>query len=319
MPEHPLKIFAGSSHLELANGIARELGTEVESLKLEHFADNSIDVQLRGSVRGCDTYVIQTCTDNLNEEYMELFIIIDALRQNFAEKIHVVMPHFGYARADSMSEHENRKPLSARLMAHLMATAGANHAMFFNLHARQIQSFFPWPVDNLYATRLLIEDMRRQSEDLRNTVLVAPDAGATKATEYYAKKLGVNVAHINKSRPSNNVSEVTSVVGDVEGKKCILVDDMCDTAGTVVNAKKALVEMGADPRVRFYATHPVLSAPATSRLREAGFEECVFTDTIPIPEQKKFPGLRQISVAPILAKVIKSVHASARSVSENIY
>lgn len=156
MTEHPLKILAGSSHPELAHDIAKELSVEVEPMKLGRFADNSIDVTLTRSVRGCDTFVIQTCTDRPNEDLMELFIIMDALRHSFAEKIHAVIPHLGYARADSMSEHESRKPLSAKLVAQLLNTAGASHAMMFNLHARQIQGFFPWPVDNLYATNLLV-------------------------------------------------------------------------------------------------------------------------------------------------------------------
>ncbi len=314
MTEHPLKILAGSSHPELAHDIARELSVEVEPIKLGRFADNSIDVTLTRSVRGCDTFVIQTCTDRPNEDLMELFIIMDALRHSFAEKIHAVIPHLGYARADSMSEHESRKPLSARLVAQLLNTAGASHAMMFNLHARQIQGFFPWPVDNLYATNLLVNDIL--AKEIPDLVLVAPDSGAAKATEYVARKMGVPMAIVNKMRPSANVSEVTSVVGEVDGKTCVIFDDMIDTAGTVVNAKKALLDRGANPDVYLYATHPVLSPPATERLTMAGFREVVVTNTIPIPEEKRFPGLRQASVAPILAKVISSVHASARSVSE---
>lgn len=316
MTEHPLKIFSGSSHPELAAEIAKELDTEVEPMKLGRFADNSTNVQLTRSVRGYDAYVVQTCTDKPNEDLMEMFIIMDALRHSFAAKIHAVIPYLAYARADSMSEHESRKPLSAKLVAQMLNTAGASHAMMFNLHARQIQGFFPWPVDNLYATRLLVQDM--QAKELPDLTLVAPDSGAAKATEYVSRLMGVPMAIINKMRPTDNVSEVTSVVGDVRGRTCVLFDDMIDTAGTAVNAKKALIDRGANPNVYFYATHPVLSPPAIERLVQADFREVVVTNTIPIPEAKRFPGLRQASVGPILAKVIRSVHSPACSVSENL-
>lgn len=309
---YPLKILSGSSHPKLAEDVAHLLGTEVEPMKLVRFADGSIDVQLLDSVRDCDAYVLQTCTHNLNEELMELFIILDALRQSFAKRIHAVIPHFGYARADSMSEHEARKPLSARLVAQMLQTAGAGHAMVFNMHSRQGQGFFPWPTDNLYATDLLVNDLK--SKNLPNLTLVAPDVGAAKATEFVAKKMDVPMAVINKTRPANNVSEVTSVVGDVNGRTCVIFDDMMDTAGTAVNGKKALLERGANPDVYFYGTHAVLSPPATDRLKQAAFKEVVLTDTIPVPEKKQFPGLRQLSVAPILSKVIRSVHGPARSV-----
>lgn len=297
--------------------VADDLGVELDPIDLGKFADGSIDVQIKKTVRGCDAFVLQTCRGGtIDTDLMELFIICDALRHSFAERIHAIIPHMGYARADSMTEYEQRKPLTAKLVAQFLGAAGATHAMAFNLHSRQIQGFFPWPMDNLYATKLLIEDIKRQK--LRDVVLVAPDAGAAKTTEYTAKKIGVDIAHINKVRPRANVCSVTSVVGEVKGRTCIILDDMIDTAGTVCAARDALLKEGANPDVRLYATHPILSDPAAERLSQAGFEEVVVTNTIPIKEKNRFPGLRVISVAPIIASAIRSIHEGACSVTDNL-
>lgn len=303
-PYSEMKLVSGSSHPELAEEIARELGCELTPMQIERFASNEIYAKPLETVRGDDIFVIQTCTQNVNENLMELFIILDSLKRSFAGKIHVVMPHYGYARQDRVAS--TREPISAKLVADLISTAGADHMITMKLHSDQAQGFFDFSVDNLNSQKLFYEYFAKK--DLKNFVVVSPDAGGAKDAMKMADALGVPLAIIHKSRPRKNESEVTHVVGEVEGKKCLLFDDMVDTAGSVCNARNALLEYGADDEMYLAATHAVFSGPAVERLSNAGFTEVVVTNSIPMTEERKFKGLVELSVAPILAKIIRSVH-----------
>lgn len=302
----PLKIFSGSSHPQLAQEIAKFLHTPLSSMDLKRFASNEVYAKPDQSVRGCDVFVVQTCTSRVNEDYMELFIMLDALKRSFAHNIHVIIPHYGYARQDRVATP--REPISAKLIADLISAAGAQHVVTINLHSDQEQGFFNFPVDNLTASKLFVDYFKKKK--VKDLVVVAPDASAAKMAKRFADQLGADLAIIHKVRPEHNVAEVMHVVGDVVDKTCIIYDDMVDTAGTVIAGKEALLKKGAKDEIYLIATHPVFSPPAVDRLRAAKFKEVVVTNTIPLPPEKMFPGLHVLSVAPLLAKVIKNVHES---------
>ena len=306
----PLKLFAGSSHPELAQEIARQLHTKLSDMTITRFACNEIYARPEMTVRGSDVFVIQTCTGRVNEDLMELFIILDALKRSFAGRIHVVLPHYGYARQDRVAAP--REPISAKLVANLLSSAGADHVITVTLHSDQEQGFFDFPVDNLNAVKLFADYFKRKK--LQDLVVVAPDTGATKAAKRFADELGADLAILHKVRPAHNVSVVTQVVGDVTDKTCLIYDDMIDTGGTVIAGREALLKKGAKEDVYLAATHAVFSAPASDRLRAAKFKEIVVTNTIPLPKEKIFEGLTVLSIAPLLAKTIKNVHES-KSVS----
>lgn len=306
----PLKIFSGSSHPQLAEAIAHNLHMKLSEMQLKRFACNEIYAKPVESVRGCDVYIVQTATASVNEDLMELFIMIDALKRSFAERIHVILPHYGYARQDRVATP--REPISAKLVANLISAAGANHVITINLHSDQEQGFFDFPVDNLTAVRLFVDYF--QKKKLKDLVVVAPDAGAAKVAKRFADRIGAELAIIHKVRPEHNVAEVMHVVGDVADKTCLIYDDLIDTAGTVIAGKEALLKKGAKDEIYLVATHAVFSHPAVERLRGAKFKEVLVTDTIPLSPEKMFPGLSVLSVAPLLAKTIKNVHES-RSVS----
>jgi ribose-phosphate pyrophosphokinase len=310
MQQMPLKIFTGSSHPELAHEVAKNLHVKVDEMTLTRFACNEIYVRPEQTVRGSDAYVIQTCTSRVNEDFMELFIILDSLKRSFAGRVHVVMPHFGYARQDRVATP--REPISAKLMAKLIGAAGADHVITMNLHSDQEQGFFDFPVDNLSAKKLFVEYFAKKK--LKNIVVVAPDTGAAKTAKRFADAIGGELAIIHKVRTAHNVSEVSHVIGDVADKTCIIYDDLIDTAGTVVNAKEALLRKGANDDVYLVATHPVFSDPAVSRLRAAKFQEVIVVNTIPLSAEKQFEGLKVLSAAPLLAKTISNIH-NAKSVS----
>lgn len=310
MAHHSLKLFSGTSHPELAKEVARVLRTKVEDVTIKRFPSNEIYVKPEQTIRNSDTFIIQTCTSNVNEDLMELFIIIDSLKRSFAGKIHVVMPHYGYARQDRVAEP--REPISAKLVADLISAAGADHVITMNLHSDQEQGFFDFPVDNLSANNLFVEYFKKKR--LRDLVIVAPDTGAAKAAKRFADKLGADLAILHKQRPAHSVSEVTQVVGDVMDKTCLIFDDLIDTAGTVVTGKEALVKRGANPDVYLAATHPVFSPPAVKRLKAANFKEVVVTNSIPLPDEKRFPELKVLSIGSLLAKTIQCVH-KGKSVS----
>lgn len=304
MAQNALKIFSGSSHPALAEQIAKALRIRVEPMTLTRFACNEIYARPEESLRGADVFVIQTCTSRVNEDLMELFIILDALKRSFANRIHVVIPHYGYARQDRVATP--REPISAKLVAKLISAAGAHHVMTINLHSDQEQGFFDFPVDNLSTNRLFAEYFKKKR--FKDLVVVAPDTGAAKAAKRFADLMDAELAILHKVRPAHNVSEVSQVIGDVENKTCLIFDDLVDTAGTVINGKEALVKRGAKPDIYLAATHAIFSPPAVKRLTMAQFKEVVITDTIPLPKEKNFPGLKVLSVAQLLAKTINNVH-----------
>ena len=315
MPQSKYKIFAGSSHPKLAEAIAKELKVPLGKIKLTTFACGEKYVVLEETVRGQEVFIVQTCRDQLvNEDYMELFLMCDAMVRSFASKVHVILPHFGYARQDKV--HLPREPISAKLMADLLVASGADHVVTLQLHADQSQGFFDVPVDNLNVHKVFAHYFKEKN--LKGIVVVSPDAGGAKNAKKFADDLGAPIAILHKSRPAHNVSQITHVVGDVKDKTCVIYDDMIDTAGSVVNAKSALLKHGAKKDVYLCATHAIFSGPAVQKLKQAAFKEVVVTNSIPLPKAKQFKGLKPISIAPLLAGVIESV-IGQKSVSSLFY
>lgn len=305
-----LSIFAGTSHPDFAQDVVKELGCDLSKILIQRFASNDIYVRLEETVRGKDAFVIQTATQNLNEDYMELFLICDALKRSFANKVTVVMPFYGYSRQDRVALP--RETVSAKLMADLLVTSGADHVITVDLHSAQIQGFFDVPVDNIDPSKLFVTYFK-DTLDMKDAVIVSPDVGGAKSAKRFADLLGLPLAILNKQRKKHNVSEVTHVIGEVEGKRCIIYDDMVDTAGSVCNAKEALVKNGALDEVYLAVTHPVLSKDAVKKLDEAGFKEVVVTDSLPLPT-KAPKNVKVLSLAPMMAEIIRRVEAG-RSVS----
>lgn len=304
MLEPKIKLFAGTSHPELAAAISKLLKVPLTPIDLRRFASNEIYSKPGETVRNADVFVIQTGTQNVNEDLMELFIMLDSFKRSFAWKAHVVMPYFPYARQDRVAEP--REPISAKLMADLVSKAGADHVITFTLHSDQEQGFFDFPVDNLTARRLFADYFKKKN--LKDLTVVAPDVGSAKEAQRLAKLLNADLAILNKIRSAHNVSEVTHLVGNVAGRTCLLYDDLVDTAGSVANGAAILRKHRANKDIYLAATHPVLSLDANKKLRKARFKEIVFTDTIPIPKEKRLPNIKIISVAPLLASVIQNVH-----------
>ncbi|MFH0834605.1 MAG: ribose-phosphate diphosphokinase [Patescibacteria group bacterium] len=266
-------------------------------------------VQIGESVRGCNCFVISSATQNVDEDLMELFLIIDALKRSLAKYIHVVIPHFGYARQDKITD--SREPISAKLVANLIECAGAKHIITLDLHSDQTQAFFEKPVDNLTAKKLFLDYFEKKH--LKNLVVVSPDSGGAKNADKLAKLLGASLAILHKLRPAHNRAEIQKVVGEVAGKTAILFDDLVDTAGSVAAAAEALRENGAT-KVFLAATHAVLSGDALAKLATAKFEEIIFTDSIS-QNFGKLKNVKILSIADLLAKTIRGVHES-RSVSK---
>lgn len=315
MAANKFTLFVGSSHKELAKAVAKEVHQDLGKLTLSTFSCGEKYVKLDETVRGKDVFILQTCRDQwVNEDYMELFLMIDAARLSFANKVHVIIPSFGYARQDKV--HLPREPISAKLMADLVVKAGADHVITFALHADQAQAFFDVPVDNINVHKLFADYFKKKN--LKDMVVVSPDAGGAKNAKKMADDLGVPIAILHKTRPEHNEAVTTHVVGEVKGKTCIIYDDMIDTAGSVVAAHKALLENGAKKDIYLAATHAIFSGPAKKRFDKAGFKEVIVTDTLPIEKEKKFTGLKQISVAPLLAGIITSV-TNQQSVSKLFY
>jgi len=311
MSSNPIKIFSGTSHPELAKEIAKFLKVPVSEMLVSRFACGEIYAKPVQTVRGMDVYLVQTASARVNEDLMELFIMIDALKRSFAGRIHVVMPNYAYARQDRVASP--REPISAKLVADLISAAGADHVIAIKLHTDQEQGFFNFPVDNLNPNKLFADYFAKKK--IKNPVVVSPDAGGAKEAKKFADMIGANLAIIHKSRPAHNKSEVTHVVGEVEGRTCIMYDDMIDTAGSVTAGIAALRKMGAGKDIYLAATHPVFSDPAAERLSKAGFKEVVVSNSIPVPKAKQFKGLTILSVAPLLAKVIRNIH-EAKSITE---
>ncbi|SDQ67656.1 ribose-phosphate diphosphokinase [Quadrisphaera sp. DSM 44207] len=304
--EKRLVLIGGRAHPELAEEVSRELGVTMVPTSAYDFANGEIYVRFEESVRGCDAFVLQSHSAPINQWIMEQLIMVDALKRASAKRISVVAPFYGYARQDK--KHRGREPISARLVADLFRTAGADRLMSVDLHTAQIQGFFDGPVDHLWALPLLSDYVRRRVEDASRLTVVSPDAGRVRLADVWSDRLGAPLAIIHKRRDPDrpNQVQVHELVGDVAGRTCVLVDDMIDTAGTIVQAAHALKENGA-AEVVVAATHAILSGPAVQRLRESPISEVVVTNTLPIPEKAHFPQLTVLSIAPLLARAIREV------------
>ena len=304
--EKNLMVFSGRAHPSLADDVVELLDTELVPQSAYEFANGEIYVRYEESVRGCDAFVIQSHTSPINEWIMEHLLMVDALKRASAKRITVVMPFYGYARQDK--KHRGREPISARLVADLFKTAGADRLITVDLHADQIQGFFDGPVDHLMAMPILTDYVKKKYGDQRLAV-VSPDAGRIKVAERWSARLGgVPLAFIHKTRRTDVANEVVAnrVVGDVAGRICILTDDMIDTGGTIVKAAEACVEAGA-AGVIIAATHPILSDPAVDRLKNSSAIEVVVTNTFPVPADKQFDKLTTLSIAPLIARAIREV------------
>jgi len=295
-----MRLFCGSSHTGLGKEIADYLGIQLGQMTIKKFSCGETYVRIEESIRGEEIYVVQSISGNANDDYMELFIIMDALKRASASAIHVIMPHFGYARQDKKSAP--REPISSRLMADLLSAVGFDRLVTMDLHTDQIQGFFNQPVDHLTALPLFADYFKKKN--LSDLVVVSPDTGSAKFAKRLADRLGAELAIMHKTRPKHNVAEITNVVGNVKGKTVIILDDMIDTGGSVCSGISALKAHGCNDDVYLAATHAVFSGPAVDRLSKAGFKEVVVTNTIPL-EGKQFDSLRIISTAPMLGEAIK--------------
>jgi ribose-phosphate pyrophosphokinase len=313
IPKKSLMLFSGRAHPELAEEVAKELDVTITPQAAYDFANGEIFVRFEESVRGCDAFVIQSHTAPINQWLMEQLIMIDALKRASAKRISAVVPYYGYSRQDKKGR--GREPISAKLVADMLDTAGADRLITMDLHSGQIQGFFDGPVDHLTAMPVLAEHIRTSCEG-RDLVVVAPDAGRVRTAEKMAGQLGAPLAFLHKrrSRTEAHKVEVREVVGEVEGRQCVLIDDMIDTAGTIVQGAEVLMDSGAD-RVTAAATHGIFSGPAIDRLKNAPIGEVVVTDTLPLAEDQRIDKIKVLSVAGIVADAIRAVFEDA-SVSE---
>ncbi len=303
-------LFSGSSHPALARHLAKELGCALGKVKLKAFSCGERYVRYEESIRGKDIYILQTGTKNLNEDLMELFLMCQAAKLSFARTVHVLLPHFPYSRQDRVAEP--REPISAKLIASLLEHAGADHVVTLDLHSEQIQGFFRVPVDALDGRPIFAAYLK--SKKLKNLVVVAPDAGGAKRAKKLADLMDADLAIMHKNRTAHHQAEILEVVGDIEGKTCVIFDDIIDTAGTLLKAKEALIKRGANNDVYAAATHAVFSGDAVKNLRKAGFKEVIVTDSMPV-DPKTLPALKVLPIAPMLATVIRHIE-SGESVTE---
>ncbi len=304
-----IKIFSGNAYPKAAEEIAKSLGLPVGKCTVGHFADGEVCVSLEESVRGSDVFIVQSTCNPVNDNLMELIIMIDAFKRASAGRITAVMPYYGYARQDRKAKA--RDPISAKVVANMLEAAGADRVLTMDLHASQIQGFFDIPVDHLMGAPILtpyFQPIVHHHED--EYVAVSPDHGSVNRVRKFAEKLDIPLAIIDKRRPKANVSEVMNIIGDVKGKKCIILDDMVDTAGTLCNAAKALVEVGGALSVTACATHGPLSGPALQRIKDSVLEELVLLDTIPISDEKKEEcgKITVLPVAPVFAEAIERIY-----------
>ncbi len=303
--ERRMVLAGGRAHPELAEAVATDMGIELLPTTAYTFANGELYVRFGESVRGADAFIIQSHAAPINEAIMEQLIMVDAMKRASAKRVTVIMPCYGYARQDK--KHKGREPISARLMADLFKTAGADRIMSVDLHTSQIQGFFDGPVDHLWAMPLLAQYVRtRVAPD--NLTIVSPDAGRVRLADQWSDHLGAPLAIIHKRRDPSvpNQVKVHELVGDVKGRTCVLVDDMIDTGGTIVQAAEALFENGA-ANVIVASTHGLLSGPAVERLRDSGISEVIVTDTLPITDDKRWDGLTVLSIAPLIARAIHEV------------
>ncbi|MCT4661148.1 MAG: ribose-phosphate pyrophosphokinase [Tissierellales bacterium] len=305
-----LKVFTANANVELAEKICKELGVEVGKASVSKFSDGEIAVDIFETVRGADTYIVQPTCEPVNDNLMELLILIDAFKRASAGRINAVIPYYGYARQDRKTKA--RDPITSKLVADIITTAGADRVICMDLHASQLQGYFNIPVDHMKATPILARHIK-ENYNLENAVVVSPDIGGVRRARNFGAILDLPIAIIEKRRPKANVSEVMNVIGDIEGKDAIIVDDIIDTAGSMTKAAAALKDLGAK-EVFACCTHPVLSGPAIERLENSVIKKLIVTDSIKLPEEKKIDKLEIVSVAPLLAEAITRIHGN-KSVS----
>ena len=301
-----LKIFAGNANRPLAEAICRSIGTRLGDSTVTHFADGEVSVSLYETVRGSDVFIIQPTCSPVNDHLMELLIMIDACKRASAGRITAVIPYFGYARQDRKAKA--RDPISAKLVANIITTAGADRVLTMDLHASQIQGFFDIPVDNLLGSSLFADYyIKKFGHDPEETIVVSPDVGSVARARTFAQRLGVNLAIVDKRRERANESEVMNIIGSVEDKNVILLDDMVDTAGSLCGAARALAAAGARD-IYACASHGVLSGPAIDRIKESPIRELMFIDTIPYPGEEPCEKIQYLSAAPLFAEAIERIY-----------
>ena len=299
-----IRVFTGNANRELARKICEKLGVPLGNANVTTFSDGETRVEIDENVRGMDVFIIQSTCTPVNVTLMELLIMIDAMKRASADRITAVVPYYGYARQDR--KVAPRAPISAQLVADLITTAGANRLLSMDLHAGQIQGFFNIPVDNLFATPVLIDYMKRNQKD--DTVVVSPDTGGVERARAFGKRLGASLAIIDKRREGPNEAQVMNIIGNIKGKRVIILDDMVDTAGTVVQAAQALTDAGA-LEVSVCCTHPVLSGPAIDRITKSAIKEFVVTDTIPLCEKAaQCERIKVLSVAGLLSEAVRRIY-----------
>ncbi|MCM0043336.1 MAG: ribose-phosphate pyrophosphokinase [Burkholderiaceae bacterium] len=304
MVHENLMVFTGSATPDLAAGVAQQLGIPLGKAVVSRFSDGEIVVEINENVRGKDVFVLQSTCAPTNDNLMEIMLMVDALKRASAGRITAVLPYYGYARQDRRPRSA-RVAISAKVVANMLQDVGVGRVLIMDLHADQIQGFFDIPVDNIYASPVLLDDLvQKNYEDL---LVVSPDVGGVVRARALAKKLGCDLAIIDKRRPKANVSEVMHIIGEVEGRNCVIMDDMVDTAGTLTKAAEVLKARGAK-KVVAYCTHPVLSGPAIERIEQSPLDELVVTDTIPLSAQASGCGkIRQLTCAPLLAETIRRI------------
>ncbi len=298
-----LKVFSGTANLPLAHEICDHLGVALGQVKLKRFSDGEVNFQILENVRGTDVFIVQPTSPPVNENLMELLIMIDAFKRSSAQRITAVIPYYGYARQDR--KDKPRVPLSSKLVGDLLSAAGAQRLLTMDLHAGQIQGFFDIPVDHLFPMPIFFEYI--SNSEVENLMVISPDAGGVEKARAYAKRLGTSLAIIDKRRVGDNEAEIMNIIGEVKGRNVIIVDDMIDTAGTLVKATDALIREGAT-KVYAAATHPVLSGPAIQRISDSAFESVLVSNTIHLTEEKRIPKIKILSVASLLGQAIKSIH-----------
>lgn len=314
MDHGELKIFSGSANRALAEAVTQHLGLELNHADVGRFSDNEVRVTIRESIRGADVFIIQPTCAPVNDHLMELLVMMDACRRGSADRITAVIPYYGYARQDK--KIRGREPITAKLVANLITTAGANRVLAVDLHADPIMGFFDLPVDQLPGRPIIAAYCREMGFGGDDTVVVSPDVGGVENAKGLADDIQSPLAIIAKRRPRPNEVEVIETIGHLQGKKALLIDDMIDTAGTLVQAAKTCLDKGA-AEVHAAATHGVMSGPAIDRLRDSCLKSIVVTDTVPVPPEKQLPNLTVLSMAPLLADAIECIHQD-RSVSARL-
>ncbi len=304
MSSEGLMVFTGNANPKLAEAVVKHLGIPLGKALVGRFSDGEVQVEIQENVRGKHVFILQSTCAPTNDNLMELMVMVDALKRASARRITAAIPYFGYARQDRRPRSA-RVAISAKVVANMLEVAGVERVLTMDLHADQIQGFFDIPVDNIYASPILLEDLRKKNYD--NLLVVSPDVGGVVRARALAKQLGVDLAIIDKRRPKANVAEVMNIIGEVEGRNCVIMDDMIDTGGTLCKAAQVLKERGAK-QVFSYCTHPVLSGGAAARIADSALDEVVVTDTIPLREDALKSGkIRQLSTAPLLAETFTRI------------